>query len=238
MLHPLCGLYYPAYMNSQHPQRWLSMTGICTTLGIDEDSIRGLVKEGFLVRIGGGRASSRYLDPTPEYAERLRLAHLYHIQKLTEVPDLPAKALISCAELSQLAGWSEQYTWKYISKHKVPKIKMGRYTLFTVETVRDILWKRGGRKIAAAKNPFLLADLVEWFKLYQASEDADVPTDADIAADERFQRKMVRIAKMPSLQRDAAMVDLLQKVELAKTISHREALHSDGSDTHQPSPLA
>ena len=225
-------------MNSQHPQRWLSLTGICTTLAMDEDSVRSLAKEGFLVRIGGGRAGYRYLDPTTEYAERLRLAHLYHIQKLTEVPDLPAKALISCAELAELTGWSTDYTWKVISQKKVPKIKMGRYTLLTVETVRDILWHKGGRKKAKETSPFLLADLIAWFLRYQASEDADVPTDAQLAADERFQRKVAKIAKMPSLQRDAAMVDLLQKIELARSVCPRETPHSDGSGIHQPSPLA
>lgn len=202
-------------MPSQAPQRWLSLNDICAVLDMDKKTVQELVKEGHLVKIGSRTTGMRYLDPTPEYAERLRFAHLYHTKTITAVPDLPHKALLTPAELGELMGWTQDYTWKVISKQKVPKIKMGRYTLLTVETVRDLLWQKG-RKKAAKRNPFLLSEILEWFAKYKSAEDAAVPTDAALLEDDRFQRKMQRIATMPAELRARAMKDVVDKIELAK----------------------
>lgn len=52
--------------------------------------------------------------------------------------NIPAKALFTAQEIAALTGWTVQYTWRYVSQNKVPRVRVGRYTLFTAETVREL----------------------------------------------------------------------------------------------------
>ena len=210
-------------------QRWLSLIGICNTLQTNPKHIQWLVKQGFLEYIpdrSNKNQGSRYLDPTPQYADRLRLAEVIYRRRfpLPADIDIDSKAIFTSAELAVLMGWTPNYTDKFLFTHKPPCVKIGGgktggLRLFSAKTIRELIWRRKGRKVSAQKSPFLISELLEFFQKRMA--DDDVPTDAQFADDERLQKKLTRLLKMPSPQREEALREFLAKVELAKEISKR-----------------
>ena len=207
-------------------QIWLSIDGICNVLQTSRDHIRWLVKNNYLEMIPGpvkGLAGGRFLDPTPEYADRLRTAEMIY-QRRQPLPaeiDLSGKALFTRAEIAVLLGWTDSYAQQYLKDHKVESVKLGTtktggLRLYTARGVRDLLWRRRGRKLSAQKAPFLVTDLIEWFLRHEIEEADGIPTDAEFVEDQAFQKKLKSILKMGSPHRDAALRDLWGKVSLAQ----------------------
>ena len=199
-------------------QRWLSLTGICTTLQMTEWNIKTLVKQGVLVKIGTSK-DTRYLDPTPEYAEKLKLGEALY-GRLYPIPfDLSTTALISTRELAEILGWKLKYARQYVWREDVPHIRVGLYDLYTVATVRDLLWKRQGRKFAGRRSPFLIPQLIDFFMRQLARENEEVPTDEQFAQDDLIERKLVRMSKLKSPDKEAAFADFYRKVELSRQVA-------------------
>lgn len=205
-------------------QRWLSLTGICDVLKTNEKHIWWLVKNGHLEHLPGKgnerRSGARFLDPTPQYAERLRIGEIIYKRRVplpTEFQDVSEAALLSVREIAEIMGWHLSTARNYFKEHSCPCIKgKGRQYLYMVGTVRDMLWARQGRALSKQRSPFLLARMIEFFAEYQTKESADVPTDAEYAADDEIQRKLAKIVKLPSPEREIAMRDFHSKVNLAK----------------------
>lgn len=212
-------------------QRWLSKVGICTVLGITESTLDTLVKRKFLVKMGNG-VGTRYLDPTPSYAEQIRLGQAIHKKEFLNDRDLSIAALFTLREISEILGLQlnsvQQWAWREQKKHLLKATKVGKYCLYTAEDVRDLIWTRHGRKrFSKQKSPFLLPELIAFFQKYMVGENQDMPTDAQFEEDEALQRKLRKMMQMKSPGRERALADFMQKVELAKavveTASHGES---------------
>lgn len=209
-------------------QRWLSLDGICSVLQTNRTHIFWLVKQGYLETIPPAKGSgARYLDPTPQYAERLRLAEMIYRRRhlLPTGFDLSEKALFTKSEIAAIVGWTEKYTVKWLREHKIPFIKCGNrktgLCLYTPKAVREILWRRSGRKeFSKQRAPFLIRELIEYFLKHHSDNGEDIPTDKQFMEDDLFQRKLNRILKMKSPQKEAALRELWSKVELAKQAAH------------------
>jgi hypothetical protein len=216
--------YYYRCMNTQ---TWLSLDGICNVLRTTRPHIQWLVKNNYLEMIPGhkpGFHNGRFLDPTPMYAERLRVAEMIYRRRnpLPADMDLSEKAIFTRAEIAAVLGWSEQYAVVYLKKKKVPAVKIGGgrtggLKLYTAKTVRELLWRRNGRKTSAQRAPFLIQELIDWFLKHESAAAEGVPTDAAFAEDDLFQKKLRAILKMPEGQKQRAMRELWEKVELAKS---------------------
>lgn len=195
-------------------QRWLSLDAICTTLRLPRKIIRALVKKGCLVHIKT-QAGDRYLDPTPEYAEQLRLGAMAH-QKYYPIPDdITERALLTPAEISQILGINKKQTRTWLKRHDVPRFQVSRnLALYTVGGVREALWNREDRVLHKNKAPFLIPELVAFFRRYYAAETALVPTDKQFREDDVLQRKLEILASL----NDGAKRDFSAKVELARKI--------------------
>lgn len=190
-------------------QRWLSIHGICNALEMTPDKIRRLVKKGLLQRLGEG-PDARYLDPGPEYAERMRLA-----MGMEMTTPLGAKFLFTTREVATIMQWSFRHAITRLTK--VPSFRTkGSLNLYSAADVRDMLWKRHGRKLADRKAPFLMPEILEFFQRYYDSETAMIPTDAVFREDEEFQKKLNWILKQPN--KEVMLADLLQKMDLAKKV--------------------
>lgn len=202
-------------------QRWLSLSGICTTLGMTQGQVKHLVKTKALVTFGVGK-DKRYLDPTPEYAERLKLGEALY-GRLYPLPfDINLSALLTLREMAQVLGLSLHYVEKMVYRDKIPSIKVGKYNLYTVETVRDLLWRRKGRKLHKQLAPFLIPELIAWFQKETAAAEEEVPTDTEFGDDRLLQRKLTRMAKMRSPWRELAFKDFYEKVALVKQVACKQ----------------
>jgi hypothetical protein len=204
---------------SDIPQRWLSLTGISATLNLTGTQIKLLHKQRYLVRIGKRPQDYRYLDPTPEYAERLRLAAVM-LSKNSQVNiDLPMTFLLTAREVAEIMGWSLIHARNFLQDNKVPCWKgKNRAALYSVSTVRDLIFKRQGRHLHKQKAPFMLPELVAFAKRFIDSEAAIVPTDEQFKADAELQKKMELVMRQSSPGREVMLADLLEKLELAKQV--------------------
>ena len=204
---------------STSDQRWLSLDGLCTQLGMTKSQVALLVKQGTLVALGTG-PRRRYLDPTPEYAAKLRLGEtLYDITK--PLPkDLELLGLLTVREVAAIMGWTLRYAQTYLwTRKKTPSIKVGPHRLYSIAVVRNLLWKREGNRQRSQRAPFLLKSMIRFFLDYYNAENEVVPSDADFAADDILMRKFSRLAKLPSPQREEAYRELWKKVSLAKQVA-------------------
>ena len=200
-------------------QRWLSKTGICTVLGITESTLQTYVRNKYVVKIGK-QPNIRYLDPTPEYTEQLRLGQALH-RKQNELPfDVSTAALLTLREVEEIVGWTNhRYAQKYITKHKIPSIKIGRFHLYRVDTVRDILWKRQDRsKVSKQIGPFVISEIIDFFWKYYKAECEETPTDTQFEEDHLLQRKLNRMMRLPSNKREVALAEFMRTMELAKRV--------------------
>lgn len=210
-------------------QRWLSLTGICTTLNISHGHAVWLAKRGFLATIwgDGGKTwkKARFLDPTPEYAEKLKLGEALY-GRLFPVPvDLDLAGLITIREVAEIMGWSIRYARQYAFKGKIkPAVRAGITDLYSIAEVRRVFWKRNGRSRAVSKQvaPFLVREIIDYFLRTTAEAEREVPTDAQFAEDDLLQKKLIRMSKMKSPDREAAFADFYRKVELARLAVHGE----------------
>ena len=195
-------------------QRWLSLDMLATTLRLPKAIIRGLVKKGCLVRIKTA-AGDRYLDPTPEYAAQLKIASVIH-QKLYTIPEgVTEKALLTTAEVGEILGMTPKNAQNWLTRHKPQSFKIrARLRLYTVAGIRECLWRREGRYLSKQKAPFLIPELVAFFRKHYAEETALIPTDKEFRQDEILQRKLERLAQMG----ESAQMDFAAKVELARKI--------------------
>lgn len=207
-------------------QRWLSLDGICTTLQTTKAHVLWLAKNGHLEVIwgSGGQkyAKARFLDPTPKYAERLRLAEMIYNRRypIPEDFDLPSAALFTKREMAELMGWSLNYASQFLFKHKeVPSIRVSTYLLYSAATIRSLIWRRRGRSTVHQRAPFLIKELIAWFLKFQQSEEEEIPTDLDFKEDDLLQRKLTRLSKMPSPERETAMREFYEKVVIAKQVA-------------------
>jgi hypothetical protein len=211
-------------------QRWLSLDGLCTILKMNRKQVLWLAKQGFIPVIWGrGRRKirdARFLDPTPEYAQKLILGEAAYGRMFPVPKTLALTGLLSVAEVAEIMGWTVKYAQYFlIYRYKVPSIKLGEKrskgsnvglcNLYTVQAIRNVLWKRGGRKHGQYRGPFLLEDLIKFFRSYYAKECEEVPTDAQFAEDDLLQRKLARLVEMDN---PAAMQSFYDKVALAKKV--------------------
>ena len=85
--------------------------------------------------------------------------------------------------------------------------------------MRELLWKRNGRKQAVSRPHILLEDLIRFFLERCERENKEVPTDAQYAADDLLQRQFTKLAKLPPPAKEAAMRELWKKISLAKDVA-------------------
>ena len=222
-------------------QTWLSLDGICNVLQTDRYHINWLVKNGYLEMIPAnpGRNGARYLDPTPTYADRLRVSEMIYERRhpLPADMDLSGKAIFTRAEVGAILGWSDSYAHRYLTDNKIPSVKIGKLKngglrLYTAQTIRGLLWRRDGYKVSSQKAPYLVEHLIQWFLEQDAEERKGVPDDKQVLQDSLLQKNIKRILKLPPVMREQAMRELWDRVEIARRAA---ALLRTPGDTARPS---
>lgn len=201
-------------------ERWLSLRQISEVLDTTRNNVRWLTKHGYLETLPGSeKTGTRYLDPGPKYAERLRISEMLYGRRHPLTIDLSEKALYTKAEIAYLCGVTEKYMALWLFRNKVKSIKCGKHRaglcVYTPQMVREILWKRSGAT-QTSRAPLLMPELVAYFLKHQ---NETAVTDKQFSDDDALMKKMRRILKMKSPQKEAAMKELWAKVELAKQVS-------------------
>jgi hypothetical protein len=200
-------------------QRWLTLDMLSSVLRLPPTYIKELTRQKFLVTIGA-RDQQRWLDPTPEYAEKLRLAAVLHHRALFVPPDVSEIALLTLREVAEICGWSLRYAQIFMHKNRqVPRFKVNpQLCLYAIKDVREILWRRQGRKYHKQLSPFLVTELIAFFQKEHDRETKIIPTDAEYVADETIMRKLEAIVRRSEKDQKVAKHDFARKAELARKI--------------------
>lgn len=136
--------------------------------------------------------------------------------------------MFTLSEVAQIMGWTFRGANKWAYEKNLPFIRVGRFRFYSIETVRNLLWRRDGRRsVSAQKSPFLLSELIEFFWKHYEAESEGMPTNEDMKRDAALERKIARVMRMPADKREAALRDLMQKAATAKSLI--DALHGAGS---------
>ena len=201
-------------MGNTSEQTWLSLSGLCDKLRLPPYTVRQLAKKGCLAVIGKqGTTQARYLDPTPEYVEQLRLGAILHQRHFPVPAGLSEKALLTNSECGAILGMSLKMMNRYLTRHHIPSIKVSKVLfLYSPAVVREALLKRTKGVLNRQKSPFLIAELVELFRARLSAEVSLIPSDKEFAADERLQQRLSMIVT------ESQKADFAQKVKLASEI--------------------
>lgn len=205
-------------MQNTFEQSWLSIDAICTVLRLNRKTVLQLAKKGCLAVIWGPTgnkkiSAARFLDPTPEYREQLRLGAILHQHAYPVPSGLSEKSLLTLGECSELLGWKWKRTNKYFHLHALPSVRVNKTLyLYSPAIVRDIMLKRSKRRLSRQKAPFLLGEIVDFFKSRLTEDISSIPTDAEFLADERLQKRLSKIVTEPQKN------DFASKVALAKRV--------------------
>lgn len=198
-------------------QRWLTLDMLCSTLRLQKGHIKTLVKKGFLVALGGGRGvPARYLEPTDEYKEQLRIAAILHMRAQPIPMGISEKCLFTAGEIGEVIGSkSPARTNEWIRKRKVPSYKVTKVlSLYTIKDVRDALLRREKRFNSRQRAPFLIPEIIAYLQAAHAEDLKVVPTDSALYQDDLLRKKLERLAAMG----EDAKADFAAKVELARRV--------------------
>jgi hypothetical protein len=195
-------------------QQWLSLSGICDKLRLTAGQVRTLVNKGCLATIGKkGTPAYRYLDPTPEYKEQLRMGAIIHQRHYPIPAGLTEKALLTNSECREILGMSAIMMKRYLKRNHIPSIKVTKTLfLYSPAVVREALLKRSKKTLHRNLAPFLLSEMVELFRSRLLAEVSLIPTDKEFRADEALQRRLAMIVT------ESQKADFARKVKLAQQI--------------------
>lgn len=199
---------------SDYEQTWLSFSGICDRLRLPAPAVRQLVRKGCLAVMGKqGTPQARYLDPTPEYREQLRLGAIIHQRHFPLPGDLSEKALLTKRECAVLLGMSDKMMERYVQRHCLPSVRVNKCQfLYSPMVVREAMLKRSKRTQSRQRAPFLLSEMIEFFRSRLSDEVSLIPTDKEFVTDDKLQRRLAMIVT------EAQKADFAQKVKLAQEI--------------------
>jgi len=201
-------------MESHSEQTWLSLDGISSSLRLSKPTIRLLAKKGCLAVIGKqGTTQARYLDPLPEYKEQLRLGAIIHQRHYPVPAGLSEKALLTQSECAELLGMTHAKMKRYMQEHAVPSIRVDKkHFLYSPLVVRNAMLRRARKTLDHRLAPFLLTEMVEFFRSRLSVEVSLIPADKEFAADERLQLRLSKIVT------ESQKADFARKVKLAQEI--------------------
>jgi hypothetical protein len=200
--------------NQSYEQTWLSLSGICDRLRLSPVQIRQLVKKGCLAVLKGkSNVEARYLDPSPEYAEQIRLGAIIHQKVYPVSPGINEKALLTSAECAEILGMTQKKMSIYIKRHAIPAIRVSKVLfLYSPAFVREAMLRRSKRSLSKQLAPFKIEELITMFRDRLSAEVSLIPTDAEFAADEKLQLRLSKIVT------ESQKADFAQKVKLAQDV--------------------
>lgn len=198
-------------------ERWLTFEDLCSELHLKPYQVRKLVKTGKVVGLCYGnprriQSDWRFLDPAPKYKKALELqqqilAHSLSID-LGEVP------LLSTADFAQLCGFTQTRVRGLINRKVLTPYKVGRYSFFTANQLRDFLNRRQGRSNRYRRPS--MARLLEWCGKYAAAGSEHYLSRAAIRKDDELEGEIQGILRLKEPQRTIAMKTFWRRYELAK----------------------
>lgn len=200
--------------------RWLTFDELVFELQLPPKRVRKLIREGRLVGICTGRKANyatdwRYLDPSEKYKRALEeqekiLSHAHSVD-LMEFP------VLSSAEFAQLAGISSSRVRGLVFNRKLLPTKIGKYSLFTANQVREFLLRRERKEPTARRVRCEL--LLRWCLEKITAGTEETLTIAQVENDDLLESTLQRLLRLKEPERTQAVQEFWRRYQLAKDVA-------------------
>lgn len=199
--------------------RWLNFDDLCVEMQLTPRQVLKLIKAGKIVGLCHGRVSRprtdwRYVDPAEKYKRALALAA--RIESRRYAIDLAEFPIISTNEFATLCGFSSDRVRGLIHRKVVQPYKIGKYSFFTANQVRDFIYRRSQQQHAYGR-PRMDA-LLTWAMAYLDSQKPLGMPLADVRKDDELEGTLRRLMKLKEPQRTKAVQEFYRRWTLAKEV--------------------
>jgi hypothetical protein len=120
--------------------------------------------------------------------------------------------------MAELIGCKVERAHRITYIQKLPRVMINpQMGLYSANTIRKLIMRRTGRKKFAKRSPYLLMELIDWFRA-KYEVDKEIPTDVQFLEDDKTQRRLQLLIDRDSKDSLAAQVDLGKKLALARQV--------------------
>jgi len=197
--------------------RWLSFDDLCLELQLRPHQVRKLIKQGKITGICFGRPSRyqtdwRFVDPAQRYKQALSIAA--RIQARTYEIDLAEFPVISTKEFAALCGFTEGRVRGLLLRKALRAHKIGRYSFFTANQVRDFLLRRERLELRSAR-PRMGAILTWVMRYVEQQRDLAMPR-SEAQQDDALEGMLQQLMRLKEPERSQQVKAFWRRYQLAK----------------------
>lgn len=198
-------------------EKWLTFDDLCSELQLRPPQVKKLIKQGKVLGLCHGRKTRletdwRFVDPGPKLKRAYIL--LGQIQSREYEIDLAEFPVVSANDFATLCGFSEARVRKLVQRGNLAPFKIGKFSYFTANQVRDFLLRREKKELRAGRAR--MSTMLVWVRNYLATQDAKTISRADVHADDRLEGELNQLMKLKEPARGKAIAEFWRRFELAK----------------------
>lgn len=206
--------------------RWLTFDDLCVEMQLVPKQVVKLIKAGKIVGMCVGqprrlRTDWRYVDPGDKYKRALAIAA--RIESRRYQIDLGEFPVIATGEFATLCGFTSERVRGLIHRRVLKPHKIGKYSFFTVNQVRDFLYRRNRQEFQGYRAR--MDALLTWAMEYIAAQQPHgIPLEA-VKKDDEMEGTLRRLMRLKEPQRTKAVAEFWRRhqlaIEVAKVYSQR-----------------
>lgn len=201
-------------------ERWLSYDELCMELRLSPLHVKRLIRRGSIVGMCFGHKYKyetdwRYLDPSPQYKKALEIQE--RVLACAFKADLLNLPILSSSDFGDICGLTTVHVRVLIYKKKLRPHKLGKYSLFTPQQVRDFLLRRERKEPTDRR--VRCEYLIRWCKKLLEKDQVGTLTRDQVKNDDDLEVHLRRLLKLPEPDRAAAIREFWSRYELAKTVA-------------------
>lgn len=195
--------------------RWVNLEELCEGLRLPHKVVRRLIREHKIVGFHNDNLTNaknwRFLDPSEEYKKALHaqesiLSRRYRI-------DLMQFPIVSSAELAQISGLSPSTIRNFVNDGTLKPWKMGRYSIYTPEQVREFLLRRERKEPRDRRAR--CETLLRWCLAQLEANPVASLTEKEVQRDDKLEGALRKIMRQKEPARSTNLAEFWRRWDLA-----------------------
>lgn len=200
--------------------RWMTFDDLCVDMQLSPAQLRRLIKAGKIVGICHGRPKRlrsdwRYVDPGERYKRALALQAKIQSRKF-EI-DLGEFPVISSAEFATLCGFSTERVRGLIFRKVLKPHKIGKYSFFTANQVRDFLFRRDHTQHKDLRPR--MNTILAWAMQYLETQKSLAMPLAAVRDDDELEGMLRKLMALKEPHRSRAVKEFWRRHKLAQDVA-------------------
>lgn len=198
---------------------WLTLEQTCAELRLPHKIVRRLLRKGQLVGfVDGARRNVknwRILEPSEDYIRALHAQE--SILSGRHAIDLMQFPIIGSVEFAELVDIPQSTLRNLVKNGTLKPWKMGRYSCYTAQQVRDFLLSR--ERLEPRDRRVRCAALVHWCLKKLSDNPVETLTEAEVHRDDQMEGSLRRIMRQREPERSKHLNEFWRRFELAQGVA-------------------